>query len=176
MTDWTECVFIVLTITLSTVLITVMASLFRRLPPAKSKSSVCMIMQIKKVKKIIDCSKTVNFLKEKGRMRHHIIHSSECCKSCLLSCESNGAHCSCNEFTHHYPEKAIEIVQKWSDEHPQRTYLTELLKAFPNVPIGEDGTPEICPWRLGLAYDESKCPEPKGCIECWNQPIKESEK
>ena len=61
---------------------------------------------------MIDCSKTVNFLKENDRMCHSIINGSECGTSCLLSYENNGTYCGCNEFMLHYPEKAIAIVQK----------------------------------------------------------------
>lgn len=119
---------------------------------------------------MIDCSKTVNFLKENDRMCHSIINGSECGTSCLLSYENNGTYCGCNEFMLHYPEKAIAIVQKWSDEHPQRTYLSELLRTFPNVELNCNGTPKRihCPHHLGLK-DIDNCD--KGCVECWNQLI-----
>lgn len=122
---------------------------------------------------MIDCSKTVNFLKEKERMCHHIINGSECCKPCPLFRDNNGKDCNCTLFMYDYPEKAIGIVQKWSDEHPQRTYLTELLKHFPNAKLGGNGVPmRICPSRLGLK-DIEECY--RSCVKCWNQPIKESE-
>ena len=119
---------------------------------------------------MIDCSKTVNFLKENDRMCHSIINGSECGTSCLLSYENNGTYCGCNEFMLHYPEKAIAIVQKWSDEHPQRTYLSELLRTFPNVELNCNGTPKRihCPHHLGLK-DIDNCD--KGFVECWNQLI-----
>lgn len=119
---------------------------------------------------MIDCSKTVNFLKENDRMCHSIINGSECGTSCLLSYENNGTYCGCNEFMLHYPEKAIAIVQKWSDENPQRTYLSELLRTFPNVELNCNGTPKRihCPHHLGLK-DIDNCD--KGCVECWNQLI-----
>ncbi len=42
-------------------------------------------------------------------------------------------------------------VQKLSDEHPQRTYLSQLLKHFPKVELDLTGTPRwICPHELGL--------------------------
>lgn len=123
---------------------------------------------------MIDCSKTVNFLKENDRMCHSIINGSECGTSCLLSYENNGTYCGCNEFMLHYPEKAIAIVQKWSDEHPQRTYLSELLRTFPNVELNCNGTPKRihCPHHLGLK-DIDNCD--KGCVKCWNQPIEDGE-
>lgn len=124
---------------------------------------------------MIDCSKTVNFLKENDRMCHSIINGSECGTSCLLSYENNGTYCGCNEFMLHYPEKAIEIVQKWSDEHPQKTYLSELLKNHPNTLLNDDGTPTFCPYRLGLMGADD-CRKDGNCVKCWNQPIEDGEK
>jgi hypothetical protein len=70
----------------------------------------------------------------------------------------------------HYPEKAIAIVQKWSDEHPRRTYLTEFLKHYPNAQLNADGTPEICLSSLGLT-NYNGCRNGITCSECWNQPV-----
>lgn len=124
---------------------------------------------------MIDCSKTVNFLKENDRMCHSIINGSECGTSCLLSYENNGTYCGCNEFMLHYPEKAIAIVQKWSDENPQRTYLSEFLKNYPNALLNDDGTPTFCPYRLGLMGADD-CRKDGNCVKCWTQPIEGGEK
>ena len=68
-----------------------------------------------------------------------------------------------------YPEKAIEVVQRWSDEHPQKTYLTEFLRNYPDAKLNDAGVPDgICPYMLGL-NDTHDCK--RSCIECWNQPI-----
>lgn len=64
-----------------------------------------------------------------------------------------------------YPEKAIAIVQKWSDENPQKTFLSELLKNYPNVSLGDDGTPNFCPYRLGLMNIDD-CREDYNCVKC----------
>ena len=82
---------------------------------------------------------------------------------------NNGEGLSCPTFEMYYPEKAIEVVQKWSDEHPQRTYLSEFLKNYPNAPLEDGGTPKgVCPHTLGLT-DIDDCDD--NCIKCWNQPI-----
>lgn len=59
------------------------------------------------------------------------------CANCPLNSSNNGTNgmTSCSDFETFYPEKAIAIVQKWSDEHPQRTYLTEFLKHYPNAQL-----------------------------------------
>lgn len=72
-----------------------------------------------------------------------------------------------------HPERAVEIVQKWSDEHPQRTYLSQFLEHYPNVQLYDNGTPKgICPYHLGL-MNRDDCR--KNCIECWNH-VEDGEK
>lgn len=57
-----------------------------------------------------------------------------------------------------------------------KNYLSELLKIFPNTPLGNDGTPEIiCPHHLGLK-DIEDCEIDSNCVACWGQPIKDGEK
>lgn len=98
------------------------------------------------------------------------------CKECPLGSRNNEAGMCCTDFEMLYPKKAIETVQRWSDEHPQRTYLSEFLKNYPNTPLGDDGTPEIiCPHYLGLK-DIEDCGIDPNCVECWNQTLPEKEK
>lgn len=103
------------------------------------------------------------------------------CVECLLNNKNNGTseNLLCGAFEAIYPEKAIEIVQKWSNEHPQRTYLSEFLKHYPNAQLNDAGIPTTgCPYRLGLIGDE-ECKKNRDCVKCWNQPIEggeESEK
>lgn len=128
---------------------------------------------------MIDCSKTENYFAEKLRMTKRT-KTGLCkikCSNCPLCSKNNGTFegVSCTEVEMYYPEKAIEIVQKWSDEHPQRTYLSEFLKNYPNTPLGDDGTPHFCPSRLGLMSIDD-CRKDHNCVECWNQPIEGGEK
>jgi hypothetical protein len=127
---------------------------------------------------MIDCSKTENYFAEKRRMTK-ITEGGICklkCSNCLLCSDNNGTSedMSCTTFEMYYPEKAIAIVQKWSDEHPQTTYLSEFLKNYPNAPLDDEGAPKgVCPHTLGL-MDIDNCDD--NCIKCWNQPVEESEK
>lgn len=115
---------------------------------------------------MIDCSKLESYFIEKKRMTK--ICTIECTK-CPLGCDNNGTGECCSDFEMLYPKKAIEAIQKWSDSHPQKTYLSELLKIFPDIPLNDDGTPNsLCPSDLGL-NEKEKCGEYGGCIECWNQ-------
>lgn len=127
---------------------------------------------------MIDCSKTENYFAEKQRMTKQQ-KNGICkldCTDCLLSMENNNsAGILCPYFEMRYPKKAITLVQKWSDEHPQKTYLSELLKIFPNTPLGDDGTPNsLCPYRLGLMSIDD-CRNDRDCVKCWNQTIKDGE-
>jgi hypothetical protein len=129
------------------------------------------------VNKMIDCSKTENYFAEKRRMTKRTTKNGLCklgCSNCPLCSINNNKGQSCTAFEMLYPEKAIEIVQKWSDEHPQKTYLSELLKNHPNTLLNDDGTPTFCPYRLGLMGADD-CRKDGNCVKCWNQPIEDGE-
>lgn len=129
---------------------------------------------------MIDCNITANYFAEKLRMTKRT-REEGCkikCSKCPLSSQNNGTSelMSCITFEMLYPEKAIAAVQKWSDEQPQKTYLSELLKNYPNAKLGENGVPmNMCPSILGLK-DLENCGE-RSCVECWNQfiPIEDGE-
>ena len=128
---------------------------------------------------MIDCTKTENYLAEKQRMtkKHKPNAGAYICEldclDCPLSHSNNGIGEPCFGLETLYPEKVIAIVQKWSDEHPQKTYLSEFLKNYPNAPLADNGTPDICPEKLGLTDIKKPCFG--DCVECWNQPVEESE-
>ncbi|WP_440447743.1 hypothetical protein [Ruminococcus sp.] len=131
---------------------------------------------------MIDCSRTENYFAEKRRMtkKHKLnVGAYICelnCTDCPLSSLNNDTSdkMSCSDFESIYPEKAIAIIQKWSDEHPQKTYLTELLEKYPNVLLNDDDTPEgMCPHQLGLKDSIADCKIGYDCVACWNQPIEE---
>ena len=124
----------------------------------------------------IDCTKTEQYFAEKQRMVK--LQTGEVCEisceECPLSSMNNGEGIVCSDFETCYPEKAIAIMQKWSDEHPQKTYLSELLKNHPNTLLNDDGTPTFCPYRLGLMGADD-CRKDGNCVKCWNQPIEDGE-
>lgn len=124
---------------------------------------------------MIDCNITKNYFAEKARMTQ-ITNTGVCkikCTNCPLSEKNNGKGRLCVDYEMHHPEEAISIVQQWSDEHPQRTYLSELLKHYPNALLDDDGAPKgVCPHTLGLT-DINNCDD--NCIKCWNQPIEGGE-
>lgn len=131
---------------------------------------------------MIDCSKTTNYFAEKRRMVK-ADKTGTCrikCEKCPLGSRNNGTNYKicCTELERCYSKEAVKIVQRWSDRHPQKTYLTELLEKYPNVLLNDDGTPEgMCPHQLGLKDSIADCQIGYDCVACWNQPpIEDGEK
>lgn len=120
--------------------------------------------------------KTINYMHEKARMTKSVVNGV-ChirCTDCPLSRFNNNEKIICSELELFHSETAVQIVQRWSDEHPQKTYLSELLKYFPKVELNNKGLPKwICPHELGLNEIEDCGGTDNYCAECWNQPIEE---
>lgn len=110
----------------------------------------------------------VKFLKERKRMCDSFGDSS--CEGCLIYAIDIGT--GCFDFQDDHPEQTVEIVEKWSKEHPQETRLSRFLKYYPNAELNNDGTPrEICAHKLGIR--EFKGCLTESCVDCWNTPIEE---
>lgn len=126
---------------------------------------------------MIDCTKIKNYFAEKLKMTKRT-KNGLCkikCSNCPLCSNNNGEGLSCPDFEMYYPEKAVKAVQRWSDERPQKTYLSELLKHFPKIELNNKGLPKwICPHELGLKDIDCDGTD-NYCAECWNQPIPEGE-
>ena len=68
---------------------------------------------------------------------------------------------------------AIEIVQKWSNEHPKKTYVQDFFEKFPKARSNSDGTLFVCRERIyGGECPVLECDE---CWnkECWNEPMED---
>lgn len=114
----------------------------------------------------------VLFLKEWKRMCDDM---SCCVGGCPINIEFAD---ECGVAVRENPEKAVEIVEKWSRENPVKTMMDDFLEKFPNAPKDEDGTPiHCCPYYVGYVLNRG-CPEVDGremeCIECWSRPLEES--
>jgi hypothetical protein len=120
---------------------------------------------------MIDCNITKNYFIEKVRMTKRagdgVCHIK--CVDCPLGTTNNGINVLCSDLETLYPEKAISAIQRWSDEHSQKAFVTEFLKNYPRAAVNGDGIPNsVCPYDLGL-MNKHDCR--KTCIECWNQPL-----
>lgn len=74
-------------------------------------------------------------------------------------------------------KKATEIVQKWSDEHPKKTYAQDFFEKFPKAQSGSDGTPFVCKKRIygGTHPTFENCDYTGACKNCWNEPMNDEE-
>lgn len=126
-----------------------------------------------------DCSKTVDFLKERKRLC-----DSYNCKMCPVQPFFKIPDV-CPLFDDDlYGEKLIDFVQKWSDEHPEpkpKTYADDFFEKFPNAPYRiEDGLkiPKICRtgcYAVKCSYPRTGLFNTPECNKCWNEPYKEGE-
>lgn len=64
-------------------------------------------------------------------------------------------------------------VERWAEEHPQRTRLQDFREKYPNAPNLDNGRPMICCANLG--YDEDWMLCNSDCVACWNKPVEEDE-
>ena len=110
----------------------------------------------------VDCGYTENYLKEQNRMTGNCEIDY---KDCPISDNNNKTNLPCGEFERTYPDEAIKIVQKWSDEHQVETRLEHFKKMFPKAPI-LGGRPILCVRNL---TGEVSC-EASTCEQCWNEP------
>lgn len=110
----------------------------------------------------------IEYLKELKRM----CDSYPSCLICPLFNWSNEYRVKCHVFQKNHPEKAVELVEKWSKEHPAKTIKDDFLEKHPNAKMRDDGTPVSCAKYLGYKVGiDGKCPVIIGCGECWNTPL-----
>lgn len=105
----------------------------------------------------------VKYLKEMNRM----CNGSDCCE-CPLFTNYNGKNVNCKILEKEYAEEAVEIVEKWSADHPVKTRQSEFLKMFPNAKF--DGRIiDICPKRVDTSIPERPNCYCAKCSECKKQ-------
>ena len=121
----------------------------------------------------MDCSKTIDFFSELKRL----------CDS-RTSCEAgadNKEQCPMFEvcdrpLTKICAEdaiKTVEILQKWSNEHPKKTYAQDFFEKFPKAQSNSDGTPFVCRKRIygGIRSTLEDCDYTGACYRCWSEPL-----
>lgn len=77
----------------------------------------------------------------------------------------------CHDVVISLPDNADEIVDKWVQEHPVKTYADDFFEKFPNAPRDRFGAPMMCMHRV-YNIDNPECGA-GSCSECWNQEMKE---
>lgn len=108
----------------------------------------------------------LDFLNEFNRMcKYHKKDNN--CTICPLY--DQNAYVLCSDIKDYDPEYVLDVVEKWSKEHPKRTYLSVLLEKFPKTNLN-NGIPRFCTHSLGFDH----CPVCiDDCKTCWNREYKE---
>lgn len=115
----------------------------------------------------------VKYFKEKRRLLDSLGRTGgHCegvtCEKCPLSVTNNKKKTHCKALEIEHPETAVEIVEKWSAENPQKTILQDFLEKYPKAQLCDDGTPNVCPKDLGIS---NMCVSLNDCHDCWNRPL-----
>ena len=93
------------------------------------------------------------------------------CLECPMDATYRGR---CWELLYKKPTAAEKVVAKWCAEHPVKTYLSDLLEKYPDVPLNDEGTPRaFCPSNLYGDTAPDCNGEYTGCVACWNRPLPE---
>ena len=116
-----------------------------------------------------DCSKTLDYSHERRRMCDSFCDQKgiRLCFKCPLQ------ELYCTHVCRITPDH-IDIVQTWSDTHPEKTRLEAFLEIFPKAKAGNIIT-EVC---FNSVIGVYSCDEPYGitnseyekCFDCWNKP------
>lgn len=94
----------------------------------------------------------VEFLKAKKRMCESYVGS---CSGCPVYTEKQSSM-NCGKYMCKYPEKAVAIVKKWSEEHPIKTRQSEFLKLFPDAKLDGNGISMIAPCHIEANLGDSE--------------------
>lgn len=116
----------------------------------------------------------VEFVKAKSRL----CLNSKMCNGCPIWSDKRKGNLTCVDFCFSYPEKVVELVEKWARKHPAKTRQSEFYKIYPDV-VKCEGVIDICPKMLG-GVSEEKCREYNYCDSCsgckreyWLHEVKE---
>jgi hypothetical protein len=94
------------------------------------------------------------------------------CDNCPMSIMNNGYDRLCTVAIEQYPDRAVEIVQEWSDEHPTKTRLDDLLEKYPRAKMSDLNTPYFYPYLLGYCNECDACKiADKRYVICWDEPV-----
>lgn len=125
----------------------------------------------------MDCSKTIDFFHELKRLcdsRDRCIadtaNKERCpmvglCARALIKIRVEDA------------ARLVEIIQKWSDEYPKKTYAQDFFEKFPDAQSYSDGSPVICRQIIygGIRPPLESCYYTGACYKCWNEPLNDEQ-
>lgn len=95
----------------------------------------------------------LKFIKERNRMCDRYWQADGDCDGCPLVYTRE-----CNEMRNMVDDsgkavgKVVEIVEKWSQEHPRKTRQDVFLVQWPEAELTKDGAISICPIAVSATY------------------------
>lgn len=121
----------------------------------------------------------LKFIEERNRMCERYWQVDGDCDGCpMLNVDE------CNELRSMVDDagkavgKTVEIVEKWSKEHPCKTRQSVFMEQYPETVLDEHGVLSVCPLCISSAHRDSNgsCKEPeKRCTDCrrefWMQEV-----
>lgn len=124
----------------------------------------------------MDCGKTIDFLHELKRLcdtRDECVANAANKEDCPMFgvCRLTRSKICDKDI-----KTAIETMQKWSDEHPKKTYTQDFFEKFPDAPKDKSAKSEYPDACRNMIYGGG-CPKIESridcCYECWNEPMEE---
>lgn len=70
------------------------------------------------------------------------------------------------------PDNTDEIVNKWVQEHPVKTYAMDFFEKFPNAQVHNDKTPSACREQVYGGCCPKEFDKVSSCKDCWNMEMK----
>lgn len=115
----------------------------------------------------------VKFIKEAKRM----CQSYEECEACPANADGFD-DCLINTEQNIDEENAVNIVEKWAKEHPEKTRQDVFLEQYPEALFDGSGAMLLCPRYISAAHrnGDGMCKDPtKKCVDCsyefWMQEV-----
>lgn len=104
----------------------------------------------------------VKFLKEKNRM----CNKYKNCFECPVGTKTGGCQTGIVREQEMTEEELVSIVEKWSDEHPEKTRQSEFMKMFPDADLDKFGVINICPDSADKTHHKDDFCFSSDCHEC----------
>lgn len=114
----------------------------------------------------IDCSTVVGFTREASRL----CDTYRDCDKCPMTRRKK---CPMMLLDYDDPDvqSVVDALQAWSDEHPVKTRLDDLLEKYPKAWM-EANSSVVAPWKLGYCRNCSKCSLNGRLLpDCWGEPV-----
>lgn len=112
----------------------------------------------------------VEYVKNQFRL----CRSKDSCFECPLQDKEN---CCCITDTIEYVEKAVQIVEEWAKDHPEKTRKSEFQKMFPNANMYSITTTFCTAHFDKKKACEVSVPSEEMCEKCrykyWNEEVDE---